>query len=166
MLNVCSVNTAKDLIDHNNKVIVYAVCFWKLRRPELIAVWKIGFVNVLIFAYVILMVFRVYLCEKNTPHCDYSETGAISKYVSNMAFLHEIYRENTTFRSKFRFKKTNSWNFETLLNICMGIIKWYLYGYFLNFSKRQMGGGGVTVKILEEGLSQILKMCQMTGSLI
>ena len=110
-----------------------------------------------ISVYVILMVFRVYLCEKNISHRDYSETGTISKYVSNMAFLYEIYRENTTFRSKFRFKKTNSWNFETLLNICMGIIKWYLYGYFLNFSKRQMGGGGSPLKFWKRGYLKFWK---------
>ena len=41
-----------------------------------------------IFVYVIFMVFRVYLCGKKIiPHRDCSETGAISKYVSNIAFF-------------------------------------------------------------------------------
>ena len=41
----------------------------------------------LIFAYVIFMLFRIYWYKKNIPHRDCSETGAISKYVSNIAFF-------------------------------------------------------------------------------
>ena len=58
-------------------------CRVVLRRPWLVAVWKIGSIfGGGIFAYVILMVFWIYLCKKKTiHHCDCSETGAISKYV-------------------------------------------------------------------------------------
>ena len=45
--------------------------------------------------------------KKIIPHRDCSEMVAISKYVSNIAFLYEIYRENATFRTKFRIKKKN-----------------------------------------------------------
>ena len=41
----------------------------------------------LIFAYVIFMVFRVFYARKTIPHRDCSETGAISKDVSNIAFF-------------------------------------------------------------------------------
>ena len=43
--------------------------------------------------------------NKNIPHSDCSETGAISKKLSKIAFLYEIYRENATFFTKFRIKK-------------------------------------------------------------
>ena len=51
---------------------------------------------VFIFALVIFKVFRyINVIKKNIPHRDCSETVAISKYVSNTAFLYEIYSENT-----------------------------------------------------------------------
>ena len=49
------------------------------------------------FAYVIFMVFRVDLCEKTHTSLDCIETGAISKYVSNITFLYEIYTEKHYF---------------------------------------------------------------------
>ena len=78
----------------------------------------------LIFAYVIFMVFRIYLCEKNIPHRDCSEMGAISKYVSNIAFfVWNILGKTLLFALNFDLKKTNSWNFEKLINdTCMGIV--------------------------------------------
>ena len=100
MLNVCSVNTAKDLIDHR-------VCslFFKIKGTRA----GIGFV---IFFYFLHMKYSwyseyIYVKKKNIPNRDYNETGAISKYVSNMAFLYEIYREKL-FVLNFDFKKTNS----------------------------------------------------------
>ena len=64
--------------------------------------------------------------KKIIPHRDCRETGAITNYVSNIAFLYEIYREN----ANFRFKKN-------------GLVKFrknykYLYGYC--FSNKKMGG--------------------------
>ena len=60
--------------------------------------WKLNGCGefLLIFANVIFM---VYLCKKkNIPHRDCSETGAISKYVSNKdLFFNEIYREKRYF---------------------------------------------------------------------
>ena len=100
-----------------------------LRRPELVAVWKIGSVNFKkMFAYVLFMVFRVYSCEKTVLHCDCSETGAISKYVSNKAcFVWNISGKNATFGSKFNF----------FLNECMKFEN--LYGYCLYCSKKKNG---------------------------
>ena len=89
-----------DIFNRIIAVKITSIDMWlsKLRSPEL-------------FAYVIFMVFRVYIYVKKTiPHRDCSETGAISKYVSNMAFLYEIYWENATFRSEFRFYKKRTRN--------------------------------------------------------
>ena len=62
-----------------------------------------------IFAYVILMLFRVYLFEKIIPHCDCRETGAISKYVSNIVFfVGNIKGKTLLFVQNFDLKKTNS----------------------------------------------------------
>ena len=70
------------------------------------------------------MVFRVCLCEKTIPHLDCCETGAISKYVSNITFLFEIYGEKLNFLHEISIlKKSNSSNFEKLINdICMDIV--------------------------------------------
>ena len=52
------------------------------------------------------MVFRVFSARKTIPHRDCSETGAISKDVSNIAFLCMRYiGKNANFRTKFRIKK-------------------------------------------------------------
>ena len=37
------------------------------------------------------MIFRVYLCEKNLPHRDSSETGLMSKYVSNLTKVRPLF---------------------------------------------------------------------------
>ena len=102
----------------------------------------------LIFAYVIFMVFRIYLCEKNIPHRDCSEMGEISKYKSNIAFfVWNILGKNATFRTKFRFKKNELVKF-------WKIDKWYLYGYCLYFSENKWG---VTVEILKRGYLKLWK---------
>ena len=101
-----------------------------------------------IFAYVIFMVFRIYLCEKNIPHRDCSEMGAISKYVSNIAFfILNILGKTLLFALNFDLKKTNSWNFEKLINdTCMGIV-------FILVRKKW----GVTVEILKRGYLKLWK---------
>ena len=38
--------------------------------------------------------------QKTIPHRDCSEKGVISKYVSNVAFLYQIYREKHYFSHK------------------------------------------------------------------
>ena len=53
---------------------------------------------------------------KKVPYRDCNEMGAISKYVSNRAFLYEIYRKNDTFSNKFGLRKTKSSNFEIKIN--------------------------------------------------
>ena len=53
------------------------------------------------------MVFRIYLCEKNIPHRDCSEMGAIylKICVQYSLFCMKYIGKNVTFRTEFRFKK-------------------------------------------------------------
>ena len=95
-----------------------------LRRPELVAVLKNG--SVIFFYFCICNIHgipSIHMCKKNIPHRDCSETGAISKYVSNVAFLYEIYSGKHYFSHSISIlKKMNSWNFEKLINdIYIGI---------------------------------------------
>ena len=96
------------------------------------------------FALVIFMVFRVYLCDKTIPHLDCRETGAISKYVSNIAFFEwNIKGKTLLFALNFDLKKTTWWNFEKLINdigMCIVLILM-----------------GVTVEILNRGYFKLWK---------
>ena len=76
-----------------------------------------------LFLYVLYRYSDYIYAKKKILHRNCSETGAISNYVSNIAFLYEMYREKTLlFALNFNKKKPNSWNFEKMINyICMGI---------------------------------------------
>ena len=62
-----------------------------------------------------------------------------SKYVSNIAFLYEIYRENATFPHEFRFTKKKSLVKKKLVNFFKND-KWYVYKYCLYLTKEIDGG--------------------------
>ena len=73
--------------------------WYHLRRSDLVAVRNIGS---LVFFYVCISningVPSIFMLKKNPiPERDSSETGTISKNVSNVAFLYEIYREKGYF---------------------------------------------------------------------
>ena len=101
----------------------------------LIVVWKIGSVIFFLYVHVIFMVFRVYLCGgKNIPHRDCSETGAISKYVSNTFtciafFIWNIFGKTLFFALNFDLKKNPElvkfWIFYKWymgMDICSGVL--------------------------------------------
>ena len=102
-----------------------------LRRPELVAVLKIGSSAPWFFkTFCICNTYGIQsiLCEKNIPHRDCNEMGAISKYLSNIAFFCIIYMyigKNSTFCTtcKFQFLKKHK------LVKFWKIVKWYLYVY-------------------------------------
>ena len=115
-----------------------------LRRPELVAVLKIGSSAPWFFkTFCICNTYGIQsiLCEKNIPHRDCGEMGAISKYLSNIAFFCIIYMyigKNSTFRTtcKFQFLKKHK------LEKFWKIVKWYLYeyGYCLYLSRKKNEG--------------------------
>ena len=47
----------------------------------------------------------IFIYKKNIPHSDCSEIGAISKYVSNIAFYKKYIGNNSTFPTKFEKKR-------------------------------------------------------------
>ena len=84
-----------------------------------------------------------------------TKTGAISKYVSTIAFLYEINRGKRCFL-QFDLNQNEPVKFEILINnIWMGIASILVRIKI-----------GVTVEILKRGLSQTLKMCQIRGGLV
>ena len=102
-----------------------------LRRPELVAVWKIASVIfILIFAYVKFMVFGVYLCEKkHTSPWLYWNGGDLRICVQYSLFCIKYIGENTTFRTKTREILNNWW---VILVLILSSLK-YWRGVISNF---------------------------------
>ena len=111
------------------------------RRPELVAVWKIGSIFKNYFCICNIHAFPKIFMWKNIHRRDCSKEGTIPKYVANIVFMKYI-GKNATFLQRIS-NLTIAWNFEK-------IDIWYLYGYCLYLSREKMGRG-VTVEFLKRG---------------